>query len=99
MKKNKKTFKEIKGEISKVKERVTNKIMAEIEPSLNVMKGEIQTSIGFNLRRLVQEEVTIQRLKEAKEMEDAASDPEEPENTKNKKNTKKYKTQNTKKML
>merc|ERR1711954_12540 len=83
--KNENTFKEIKGEISRVEERVTTKIMSEIEPSLNIMKGEIQTSIGADIRRLVQEEVTIQRLREAKEEEDAASDHEEPENSKNKK--------------
>merc|ERR1711954_495106 len=81
--KNEKTFKEIIGEINKVEVRVTNKIMSEIEPSLNVMKGKIQTSIGADIRRLVQEEVAIQRLREAKEQEDAASDPEEPEKMKN----------------
>merc|ERR1712081_145964 len=65
--KNEKTFLEIKDDIGKVEVRVTNKIMAEIEPSLSVMKEDIQTSIGVNLRRFVQEEVTLQRLKEAKE--------------------------------
>merc|ERR1712081_46035 len=69
--KNEKMFLEIKGDIGKVEVRVTNKIMAEIEPSLNVMKEDIQTSIGVDLRRLVQEEVTLQRLKEAKEREEA----------------------------
>merc|ERR1711954_422495 len=51
--KNEKTFQDIKGDIGKVEVRVTNKIMAEIEPSLNVMKEDIQTSIGVDLRRLV----------------------------------------------
>merc|ERR1711954_148572 len=77
--KNEQTFQEIKGDIGKVEVRVTNKIMAEIEPSLNVMKEDIQTSIGVDLRRLVQEEVTLQRLKEAKDSDDAESDPDGPE--------------------
>merc|ERR1711954_598766 len=83
--KNEKTFQEIKGDIGKVEVRVTNKIMTEIEPSLNVMKEDIQTSRGVDLCRQVQEEVTIQRLKEAKEKDDAESDPNVPENNKNKK--------------
>merc|ERR1711954_477073 len=81
--KNEKTFQDIKGDIGKVEVRVTNKIMAEIEPSLNVMKEDIQTSIGVDLRRLVQEEVTLQRLKEAKDSDDAESDPDGPEYNKN----------------
>merc|ERR1711954_118148 len=96
--KNEKTFKEIKGKISKVEVRVTNKIMSEIEPSLNIMKGEIQTLIGADIRRLVQEEVAIQRLREAKEQEDAASDPEEPEKIKNIKIQKKIKSKIPKKI-
>merc|ERR1711954_261153 len=83
--KNEKTFLEIKEDIGKVEVRVTDKIMAEIEPSLGVMKDEIRNSIGTDLRRLVQEEVTLQRLKEAKERDDAVSDPDVPESNKNKK--------------
>merc|ERR1712081_57256 len=77
--KNEKTFREIKDDIGKVEVRVTNKIMAEIEPSLGVMKDEIQNSIGTDLRRLVQEEVTLQGLKDAKEREEAGSDNDGPE--------------------
>merc|ERR1712081_51663 len=69
-------FKELKEDIGKVEERVTAKLMTEIEPSLVGMKNEIQTSIGTDLRRLVQEEVALQRLKEAKEQEDATNIPE-----------------------
>merc|ERR1711954_37435 len=76
--KNEKTFQDIKGGIGKVEVRVTNKIMAEIEPSLTVMKEDIQTSIGVDLHRLVQEEVSLQRLKEAKDRDNAESDPEVP---------------------
>merc|ERR1712112_578874 len=76
-------LKQIKDDIEKVEVRVTNKIMAEIEPSLGVMKTEIQNSIGTDLRRLVQEEVTLQRLKEAKEREDAGSVDDGPERDKN----------------
>merc|ERR1712112_254184 len=76
-------LKQIKDDIGKVEVRVTDKIMAEIEPSLGVMKTEIQNSIGTDLRRLVQEEVTLQRLKEAKEREDAGSVDDGPERDKN----------------
>merc|ERR1711954_342897 len=90
--KNEKTFLEIKEDIGKVEVRVTDKIMAEIEPSLGVMKSEIQNSIGTDLGRLVQEEVTLQRLKEAKERDEAGSDNDGPERDKNTKIQKKYKT-------
>merc|ERR1712112_527991 len=89
-------LKNINDDIGKVEVRVTNKIMAEIEPSLGVMKDEIQTSIGTDLRRLVQEEVTLQRLKEAKERDEAGSNTDGPERNKNTKIQKKYKTINTK---
>merc|ERR1712081_150381 len=79
-----------------VEVRVTDKIMAEIEPSLGVMKDKIQNSIGTDLRRLVQEEVTLQRLKEAKERDEARSKNDGPERDKNTKIQKKYKTINTK---
>merc|ERR1711954_318101 len=58
---NEKTFNNIKGDLSNVEARVTDKLMAEIQPSLSVMKNDIKHSIGVNLRRLVQEEVTLQR--------------------------------------
>merc|ERR1711954_190801 len=82
-------LKQIKDDIEKVEVRVTNKIMAEIEPSLGVMKTEIQNSIGTDLRRLVQEEVTLQRLKEAKERDEAGSNNDGPEKDKNTKIQKK----------
>merc|ERR1711954_350 len=81
--KNEKTFIEIKEDIGKFEVRVTDKMMAEIGPSLGVMKMEIQNSIGTDLRRLVQEEVTLQRLKESKEREDVANLEDGPEKDKN----------------
>merc|ERR1711954_547013 len=94
--KNEKTFNDIKGDLSNVEARVTDKLMAEIQPSLSVMKNDIQHSIGVNLRRLVQEEVTLQRHREAKERNEAVSETGDPE--KNIKIQKNNKTINTKKM-
>merc|ERR1711954_417362 len=94
--KNEKTFNEIKDDLGNVEARVTDKLMAVIQPSLSVMKNDIQHSIGVDLRRLVQQEVTLQRHREAKERNGVESDPEDPEkNTKIQKNNK---TINTKKI-
>merc|ERR1711954_586365 len=82
-------LKKINDDIGKVEVRVTEKLMAEIEPSLGVMKSEIQNSIGTDLRRLVQEEVTLQRMRESKETGDAANKEDGPEKEKKYKNTKK----------
>merc|ERR1711954_8390 len=59
-------FQELKNDIEKVEESVTTKLLTETEPSLTGMKNEIQTSIGNDLRRLVQEEVALQRHRGAK---------------------------------
>merc|ERR1712112_521716 len=82
-------LKQIKDDIGKVEVRVTEKLMAEIEPSLGVMKTEIQNSIGTDLRRLVQEEVTLQRLRESKESSAAGNQEDGPEKKKNSKIQKK----------
>merc|ERR1712115_418406 len=63
---NSNAFQEMKEEISQVEERVTNKLMKEIEPSLNGMKKEIQDSVNVDIRRLIQEEMSLQKLAEAK---------------------------------
>merc|ERR1711954_595279 len=94
--KNEKTFDEIKDDLANVESRVTDKLMAEIQPSLSVMKNDIQHSIGVDLRHLVQEEVTLQRHREAKEKNVVDNDPGDPE--KNIKIQKNNKTINTKKI-
>merc|ERR1711954_494776 len=91
-------LKQINDNIGKVEVRVTEKLMAEIEPSLGVMKTEIQNSIGTDLRRLVQQEVTLQRLKESKESGAAGNQEDGPEKDKNTKIQKKIKKENTKKI-
>merc|ERR1711954_28471 len=59
--KNSNTFEELKDEISQVEERVTSKLLKEIEPSLNGMKHEIQESVSVDIRRLVQKEMSLQK--------------------------------------
>merc|ERR1711954_611402 len=64
---NENQFKEIRAEIANVEEKVTSKLMSEITPSLESMRTELQTSASQDLRRIVQEEVELMRLREAKE--------------------------------
>merc|ERR1711954_43602 len=64
---NSNTFQEMKDEISLVEERVTTKLMKEIKPSLNTMKNEIQDNVNLDIRRLIKEEMALQKLAEAKD--------------------------------
>merc|ERR1711954_492218 len=70
----KEKFKQIQNDISKVEENVTSKLLKEIEPSLNAMKGEMQNSMGTDIRRIVQEELSF------REMKDKNVDQAKPEN-------------------
>merc|ERR1712112_791211 len=76
-------FNQIKEEIGKVEENVTSKLLKEIEPSLNAMKGEMQTSMGIDIRRIVQEELSLREMKEKRNSEAAAKPEEEPPANKN----------------
>merc|ERR1711954_618704 len=58
---NSKAIEDLKDEMSKVKTRVTSNLLAEIEPSLIKIKGQIQESVGLDLRKLVREELTLQK--------------------------------------
>ena len=51
--------------MSQIETRVTSKLMSEIEPSLRIMQKDIQDAVGTDLCRLVQEELAIQKCKEA----------------------------------
>merc|ERR1711954_86721 len=92
----KEMMKEIRGEIEKVEDRVTTKLMTEITPTLNNMRKELQSAASQDIRRLVQEELELQRIREAKEnrsaaieLEEEVVEGEEPEkNKKSKKNIK-----------
>merc|ERR1711954_378537 len=64
--KNQNAIEEIKGQMSAIEESVTSKLLSEIEPSLNGMREEIQKSVGLDLRRLVKEEMALQKMWEAK---------------------------------
>ena len=79
------TFAELKGEINQVEERVTSKLLSEIEPSMSGMRDQIQSSIGADIRRLVQEELAIQKMNEVKEQEAVDDEVEDPVSTKNNK--------------
>merc|ERR1711954_448987 len=94
--KSENSLKEIRQEIVQVEENVTTKLMAQIKPSLEDMKSEVQNAACQDLRRLVQEEVELSRRREAKEKaaevrasEEDGETGEDPE--KNKKTKKKYK--------
>merc|ERR1712081_60804 len=65
--KDEKQIKEIRQEIANVENNVTSKLMSEITPSLENMRAELQSAASQDLRRIVQEEVELMRLKEAKE--------------------------------
>merc|ERR1711954_584589 len=60
----KEKFKQIQNDISKVEENVTSKLIKEIEPTLNAMKGEMQNSMGTDIRRIVQEELSLREMKD-----------------------------------
>merc|ERR1711954_225801 len=68
-------FKMIQTEINKVEENVTSKLMKEIKPSLNSMKGEMKNSMCTDIRRIVQEELSLREMKDQ-----AKLDEEHPEN-------------------
>merc|ERR1711954_397058 len=74
---NESSLKEIRGEIEKVEDRVTSKLMAEIAPSLNSMKNELQSAASQDIRRLVQEELAIQRMRESIEAKSVSKELEE----------------------
>merc|ERR1711954_62971 len=101
--KNKDQIEEIRKEIAEFETNVTTKLMSEINPSLEKMKTEIQAASNLDIRRIVQEEVEMMRLREAKENEkDAKTSGEkvtkglEPEKTKNPKKNLKSKNQKKK---
>merc|ERR1711954_336979 len=75
--KNENAMKEIREEIENVEEKVTNKLMSEIKPSLEHMRKELQTAASQDIRRLVQEEVELQRMRETKSKTNVASECEE----------------------
>merc|ERR1712081_165007 len=78
---NTNAFQEMREEISHVEERVTNKLMKEIEPSLNSMKNEIQDSVNVDIRRLIKEEMALQKMAEAKNTENEKSKDDVSEET------------------
>merc|ERR1711954_172803 len=76
-------FKTIQTEINKVEENVTSKLMKEIEPSLNSMKGEMKDSMCTDIRRIVQEELNLREMKK-KNVGPTKLEEENPENKSNK---------------
>merc|ERR1711954_545220 len=67
---NTNALKEMKEDLANVEKSVTSKLMKEIQPTLGLMKNEIQDNVNSNMRRLIQEEMALQKLSEAKERED-----------------------------
>merc|ERR1711954_282920 len=71
----------MREEISHVEERVTNNLMKQIEPSLNSMRNEIQDSVNVDIRRLIKEEMALQKMAEAKNIENENSKEDVSEET------------------
>merc|ERR1711954_9654 len=63
----KEKIKLIKNDINKVEENVTSKLLKEIEPSLNAMRADMKDSMGTDIRRIVQEELSLREMKEKSE--------------------------------
>merc|ERR1711954_23268 len=63
---NKNAINDIKDDLANVEKNVTSKLMKEIEPSLGVMKDQIQENVNVNMRRLIKEELAMQKLAEEK---------------------------------
>merc|ERR1711954_95842 len=64
---NTNALKEMKEDLANVEQSVTSKLMKEIEPTLGLMKNEIQDNVNSNMRRLIQEEMALQKHAEAKD--------------------------------
>merc|ERR1711954_471993 len=73
-----KKFKLIKNDINKVEENVTSKLLKEIEPPLNAMRNDMRDSMGTDIRRIVQEELSLRELKERSDAP-AMNEEEKPE--------------------
>merc|ERR1711954_471842 len=78
---NTNALKETKDDLANVEKSVTSKLMKEIEPSLGVMKNEIQDNVNSNMRRLIQEEMALQKIAEVKEKKDESKKNEETDNS------------------
>merc|ERR1711954_462031 len=97
--KNSQAIEDLRGEIASVEGRVTSKLLTEMEPSLVVIKDQIQESVDESLRRLVREELASQKPPpndpESSET-DEDSKKGEPRKPKKKKSKKKIKIKNKK---
>merc|ERR1711954_89880 len=79
---NKKAIEDLDSKVSNIEDRVTTKLLAEIEPSLNGMKTQIENSVNQNLRRIVQEELMLQKMAESKSDDNDDKHVSDPENKK-----------------
>merc|ERR1712081_65757 len=78
---NAEKFNNLKNEIEQVENKVTDKLIKEIEPSLGKMKEDIEANMCKDLRRIVQEELALQKMKENHEEDEGEN--EVPEKNKN----------------
>merc|ERR1711954_221409 len=67
---NSRAVNELKENLADVEKNVTAKLMDEIQPTLGVMKNEIQENVNINMRRLIQEELALQNHAVAKKVGD-----------------------------
>ena len=92
-------FENIRYDMRLMETAVTAKVINELDPKISSMRNEIREDLCKDMRRLVQEEVQLQKFKEKKEdpidiqesAEDESEREEVAEKRKKRKNQKKYK--------
>merc|ERR1712112_74305 len=65
--KNNLKFESIRYDMRLMETSVTAKVINELDPKISSMRNEIREDLCADMRRLVQEEVQLQRFKEKKE--------------------------------
>merc|ERR1711954_351352 len=78
---NTNALQEMKKEIANVEKNVTSKLMKEIGPSLSVMRTEIQDNVNDNMRRLIQEEMALQKIAEDKNKKAESKEKDHSDNS------------------
>merc|ERR1711954_165924 len=75
-------FESIRYDMRLMETAVTAKVINELYPKISSMRNEIREDLCADMRRLVQEEVQLQRFKEKKEDPNDAQESEEYESDK-----------------
>merc|ERR1711954_34015 len=60
-------FEAIRYDMGMMESSVTSKVINELDPKLSTMRSELREDLNFDIRRLVQEEIQLQKFKEKKD--------------------------------